>query len=167
MIMKSLTYILLIFGFSFSTSAADVDYMIRLCEAAIQDSSNPLMQKTCEGILKNIEQNKTKNQFICECQWTTMMTPLNDGKLCEYKCDCSCGNNQKQVFIPSVTAFSKELEVGGINEYICQGQALEGISEDMPNWKKRLVGTPFKVKTEPTPVSSDLKKKIDEVINCQ
>ena len=70
---------------SLQVYATDMNYVIQLCQGALQHPENELMYKTCSQILINIEANKTKNQFSCECQWTTQMTPVNDGKLCEYK----------------------------------------------------------------------------------
>lgn len=153
--------------FAWNALATDMNDVIRLCEGAMQHPENELMYKACSGILQNIEENKTKNQFSCECKWTTQMTPVSNGKLCEYRCSCECDENKKQTYISSITALSQKVEPAGDTlAYDCEGQALWGLDSSTPDWKKTLIGEAFKIDTKPTTIKSDLVKKIDEVIQC-
>lgn len=164
--MKTLASFIMLFGIVLQLHATDMNDVIRLCQGAINHPENELMYKACSDILKNIEENKTKNQFSCECRWTTQMTPVNDGKLCEYRCNCECEGSKKQTFFNSIVALSQERVAGEMLAYNCQGQELLGLSDDTPEWKKTLIGAAFKVKSELTTIKSDLKNKIDQSLNC-
>jgi hypothetical protein len=146
--------------------ATDMSDVIRMCEAALKQPENEMMFKFCNNILKSIEENKTKNQFTCQCQWNTKMNVVSNGKLCEYNCNCECTKNRRSFTFHPITALSQQGDPQSDHGYICQGQSLYGYG-DTPVWKRQLIGESFNVKTELTTISSHLVKAIDQVISCQ
>lgn len=163
--MKKLVFFLftLACAMSFATDMGDV---LRICQAAMKQPENQLMYNTCENILNNVELNKTRNQFSCDCVWNMQMTVVTNGKMCEYRCNCECEKNQRRFTFDPVTALSQEVEMGSDHGYVCKGQVIYG-SNDVPVWKRKLIGTPFKINTVATYVRSFLVKEIDQLIACQ
>lgn len=152
--------------FTTTANAGQMDDMIKMCEAALEQPQNELMYKTCKNILTEIENNKTKNQFSCTCAWNTKMAVVQNGKLCQYRCDCECQGNRRKTEFEAIPALSQETEAGSSDSYICHGQELYGY-HDTPNWKKTLIGNQFKINTDPSFISSHLLKAIDKAISCQ
>lgn len=134
-----------------------------------KDPKAGMLFETCKKITAMIEESATKNEFKCQCDWTLKMTPserYEDGKKCEYRCDCSCLPGGEKRSFSSLIALSKAQEAGDSSGYICYGQELER-GADEPMWKAKVVSKTIEV--VPTPPGHrypGLVKALDEKLSC-